>query len=236
MVGASDLDRRGGGVPAPTLTAAGLAKGRDVWRYRNGSQANACERDMTAAPTVHFGHRSNQVEWVMEKKEDRNAAARGAGNRSRPVSAPAATIDTRIDLATWTDDRPSTTVNGDPRISRPGHHDETESGSQQRDAVRVTVEEAATLQGFPADFPWRGSRTAQFRQVGNAVPPPLARAILAALLGATEAVVDTPSPPARSDASSGGESGALAEEAMSVDALTLSEAARTASVDNIWRR
>jgi hypothetical protein len=80
-------------------------------------------------------------------------------------------------------DRPSTNVNGDPRISAPGHHDPAQSGSQQEGAIRVTVQEAAILQGFPPDYPWQGSRTAQFQQIGNAVPPPLALAVLAALLG-----------------------------------------------------
>lgn len=79
-------------------------------------------------------------------------------------------------------ERPSTNVNCDPRISPPGRHDPEESGSQQKNAVRVTVAEAAVLQSFPPDYPWQGSRSKQFQQVGNAVPPLLARAVLAELV------------------------------------------------------
>ena len=39
---------------------------------------------------------------------------------------------------------------------------------------RLTVEECATLQGFPVDHPWQGTKTSRYRQVGNAVPPALA--------------------------------------------------------------
>ncbi|GAA2147025.1 DNA cytosine methyltransferase [Nocardioides koreensis] len=41
----------------------------------------------------------------------------------------------------------------------------------------ITHAEAALIQGFPEDFVWCGNKTSIARQIGNAVPPALARAL-----------------------------------------------------------
>lgn len=66
-------------------------------------------------------------------------------------------------------DAPSPTVDthfGDPRLFL---HPEKHRG--------LSVSEAAALQGFDVDFDWPESRSAAFRLIGNAVPPPISKAV-----------------------------------------------------------
>jgi DNA (cytosine-5)-methyltransferase 1 len=51
----------------------------------------------------------------------------------------------------------------------------------------LSVRMAATLQGFPADWKFMGKRTYAYRQVGNAFPPPVAKAIGAKIAKAIRA-------------------------------------------------
>ena len=51
---------------------------------------------------------------------------------------------------------------------------------------RLSVEEVAILQDFPPGYPFQGTATSRYRQVGNAVPPPLARVLGEAVRAAHE--------------------------------------------------
>lgn len=48
---------------------------------------------------------------------------------------------------------------------------------------QLSIGEASLLQGFPTDYPWHGTRTKVFEQISNAVPPPLALAVLRVATG-----------------------------------------------------
>ncbi|MDR5726735.1 MAG: DNA cytosine methyltransferase [Terriglobia bacterium] len=65
----------------------------------------------------------------------------------------------------------------------------TVTASSQQDWVRdpnrgirrLAPRECAAIQSFPVEWSFTGNRTAQYRQIGNAVPPMLSRAVAAAL-------------------------------------------------------
>jgi len=83
-------------------------------------------------------------------------------------------------------EKPSTTISAGGGAhtyigpGQPGRHERTQAGYEREwwaGRRRLTVEECATLQGFPAGHPFQGNKSSQYRQVGNAVPPKLAEVV-----------------------------------------------------------
>jgi len=80
----------------------------------------------------------------------------------------------------WWLTRPATTIACGPNVMAPGRHDPNVSGSQMLGAIRLEPDELAALQSFPPGYRFAGSKTSVCRQIGNAVPAPLARVVAAA--------------------------------------------------------
>lgn len=166
-----------------------------------------------AEPFANAAYRKRLATLVVDRRTN-SPAAGGVMAPTAPVSVqrPSPTIPTNVGLwrlrpgerppvyvnptimfghrsndVSWVHERPATTIVGSFRpdiVAAPGYRTTT-SRHDAAGSVRVTVTEAAVLQSFPADYPWQGSRTKQYEQVGNAIPPRLA-AHIAAAVGAGE--------------------------------------------------
>lgn len=176
-------------APAPTVdTSAGN------WKLRANAQANATERCLDEpAPTITGGHDHGERRWVHDRPAPTIVTTRRSDEgivvgRQLPEGE-----GRNVGGHGWTSERPATTVAGDTRVHPPGHKVNGEDLAAGRDgyeerrganAVRVSLAEALVLQSFPPDYPVQGTKTKQFEQVGNAVPPLLALAVLRAVVPA----------------------------------------------------
>lgn len=183
-------------APAPAVTGSA---GR--WTLRANARENATERTIDEpAPTITGGHDHADRAWIPPthyNSRGQKDGRTGEPNRQRSVEEPAPTIAGESRNDSWTQDRPATTVAGDPRVWPPGHKKNADDERAGREgygdragtkAVRVTEAEAAALQSFPPGYPFVGTKTKVFEQIGNAVPPPLSRACLLALPGLADAL------------------------------------------------
>ncbi|MEV7157249.1 DNA cytosine methyltransferase [Streptomyces misionensis] len=54
---------------------------------------------------------------------------------------------------------------------------------RESDGYRLTLDEGGRMVGFLPCYPWQGSRTSAFQQIGDVVSPPVGAAVLGALIG-----------------------------------------------------
>lgn len=168
--------------PSTTLVT-GTGGGHSLLDGGSGSRRTLCNAQESGEWLV--SQRSN---YSNSGPSGATAAERGRTNRAiRDLDEPAATIrySQRMNANDWIYDRPATTIAGDSRVFQPGGHHEP--GEQSKNAIRITVQEAAILQTYPADYPWQGNKSAQYRQIGDGVPPMLAEAVVRAAIEAPPA-------------------------------------------------
>jgi len=186
--------RRGGPVSLPTPTHSRyysrtpdkLDPGVRKWV----SMAEALGwRGMTTRPSPTItggGTEAGGAEPIAKYHERYTSAPGWVGATDRLTTNEAAALQSypvglRPEVAAWKwVDAPATTIAGDPRITAREHHFH---GEQSKTSLRLTKDEAVVLQSYERPFIWCGTKTKQFLQIGNAVPPLLAEHILAALVG-----------------------------------------------------
>lgn len=165
-----------------------------------------------AAPWVSMGEALGLP--IGEVYTQRSPETAKGGNRWVPIEEPSATIGCAsrpqwrpVVAGAWEDGRPPLPVDGtkgnaylarpaptvsavgEAKGSGPGGH--PERMQRASDALfldtgrrRLSVAECAALQDFPPGHPFQGGVQAQYRQVGNAVPPRLAEVVGRALINA----------------------------------------------------
>ena len=92
-------------------------------------------------------------------------------------------------------DRPADTLSAGSQSGHPNGRSIVSASQKAREGLlgemgrrRLTVAECARLQDFPSDYPWQGTKTSQYRQVGNGVCARVARVLTSSVMEAHSAI------------------------------------------------
>lgn len=182
-------------IPAPALTA----KSGGQWHVEQRRGGDRIEEgfDPELDPSATVTTRADR--WQLKERQ-----AHGA---ERSLDEPAMTITASADNGNfafereaglpehgvvadvedekeWAHERPATTIAGRALAPDPGPNANRFNGStkSRNDGIRLSEEDGLRLQSFPGNYPVQGNRTVRWQQIGNAIPPLLARAVLVEVL------------------------------------------------------
>ena len=158
----------GGAEPFPTRARNLLEAERDAgnWILHTNRDQRPDGRRQTAdprtapapAPAPALTSKSGG-QWQLRRNRGAGLLERGGPRRDHPLAEPAPTI--------------TGGETGRPRLS----------WVQEQKSVRISVEEAAALQSFPPGYPWQGTQTKAYEQIGNAWCPRAAAAVVGEATG-----------------------------------------------------
>lgn len=172
--------------PSMTVMGGGTATG-GAEPFGNGSRTGM-RRELDAGRWQFAGAGQTARYTAGQVPRDADQPAHTVTGKGTAVWTPTPAIEGEAieDVGDWPYSRPLPTIVGSfaPDVmAKPGYRKAGDPPRQKTPgSVRVSVQEAAVLQSFPADYPWQGSRTSQYQQVGNAVPPLLSAAIVKELI------------------------------------------------------
>ena len=154
--------------PAPTIGGKGNQMLRVIGGGRNPQSAELASkrnyRDLTDEPctTIPAVRIGNAGPWVV------------AGSQPELLSRPSPTVTTTEVKGTRGKHISGKTRSGKQRGGADRASDALWLSTGRR---RLTIEECAKLMDFPDNYPFVGTKTSQYRQVGNAVTPIVAQRI-----------------------------------------------------------
>lgn len=146
----------GGAEPFPSGSRKTLSGARDRGTWTNRPDDPPFRRTQPA-PVRTFTGEAHRWAWSLRSNNQAHATV-------RRLTEPAGTLffGHRANECTWV----ATT-------------DEDTEEQATPPPIRISAAEAGQLQTFPANYPWAGTKSQQFSQIGNAVPPLLAGHLLA---------------------------------------------------------
>ncbi|MFG2398129.1 DNA cytosine methyltransferase [Streptomyces lydicus] len=152
------------------------AQRKNVFEVLDETMVRRRDRLMELFPEEAALIKQAYIDWsVQADKSDAVSPTLVGGSKKHggadlgPSRAKAAWRDLGVDASGVADDLDT--------VREPEKRKHLEREFLRPDGPMLTVEQAALIQAFPGDWKFQGGKTAQYRQVGNAFPPPVARAV-----------------------------------------------------------